>query len=940
MAAASFAQSNFLGGEWSEAFSGRTDHPNYKKAMKLCWNAYPTAEGSLVRRSGFNFIAATRSGVAGRLIPFDFANAVPYNLELSDTHLRMFNGPSLVFNDDSVSVTAISTATPAVVTIASDMGWTTGVQIQFGIDQPGYEDKFAILQNRQFTVTKLTGTTYSIADAISGAGVDGTTVNADFSHVTVTARSVLDLTSPWTGTTWADTRLVQEPTANVLLNPATKPYILTLTPKVGDTSTAAAVLAAANILDGPYLNIDTTGAFLQPILADVTKPNIVSFYISFPTWNTNISYNVGQLVVYTTGAYRSKIDDNLGNQPDTSTADWESVDAGVINGAAGFTSADIGRCVRILSEPPAWDVGTTYASDAPVLYDSLYYVSLKDANVGSIPGTDVTAWIPTTSTKVARWCWGRITATDTGLNPRFTCEIVGDQLLYVAHTPGAVIGTFRLGLYGGGGGNGWPSCGVFHQGRLWLGGAVPNRFDSSMSNQFLSFSPTGPDGTVADNNAISETINSTKINQIYWMTSAGQGILCGTKGGEWLVQASALNDPISPTNIQAHQVTSYGCANILPIQTGIATVFVQKYQRKAMEFLSDVFSGKYSAPDLSEAAKHATTSKIAELAYQEELAPIIWVRTGGGGIYGITYRRTSPFITDAPSFAAWHRTVHGGLLTNESIAVGPADSASATIDVLSTVVNDAAASARHVMTQVVPMNEASNLLEAHFLDDAVVPKNCLITTVGGKLGIQIYGLWHLNGQTVSVWATGLDCGDYSVASGTCFVPFGSDATGSFTQARIQALSPQTNLYGSVISRASTGSGATSYYFPLVVGHTYLTQCQLLRPSDPADSGARNGPALGKTRRAHYVAMQVYNCVNKSIKMGVLDTNHTVDRTLRDVIFASAGGTPINPEAVFTGVIRQTLDDDYNYDTMLYWKVTRPYPMNINQVGGFLHTQDV
>lgn len=938
MGAASFAQSNFLGGEWSEAFSGRTDHPNYKKALKLCWNAYPTVEGCLVRRPGFNFIAPTRSGVAGKLIDFDFAAEVPYNLELSDTHLRMFNGPKLVFNDDSVSVTAISTATPAVMTIASDKGWATGVQIQITANQATYPDKFAILKNRQLIVTRLTGTTYSLTDSVSGASVVGTTVNADFTHVAVTAQSVLDLTTPWTGSTWTNTRMIQEPTANILLNPAVKPYQLAITP-TADTSIATAVLASANMLDGPYLNIDATGAFLQPILADVTKPNIVSFYISFPTWSTNTSYNVGQLVVYTTGAYRSRVDDNLGNQPDTHATEWESVDAGIINGATGFTSADIGRCVRVLSEPPAWDVATTYATDDPVLYDGLYYTSLKDTNLAATPGADVTAWIPTTDTNVARWCWGRITATDTGLNPRFTCEIIGAQLLYVAHTPGAVIGTFRLGLYGGGGGNGWPSCGVFHGGRLWLGGAVPNRFDSSMSNQFLSFSPTGLDGTVADNNAISETFNSKKINQIYWMESAGQGILCGTKGGEWLVQASALNDPISPTNIQANQVTSYGCANILPVKTGIATVFVQKYQRKAMEFLSDVFSGKYSAPDLTEAAKHYTTAKIDELAYQEELSPIIWVRAGGG-IYGITYRRTSPFITDAPSFAAWHRTVHGGLLTNESIVVGPADSTDTTIDVLSTIVNDAAASARHVMTQVVPMNENSSVLESHFLDDAVVPYNCLVTTVGGVSGIQIYGLWHLNGQIVSVWACGLDCGDYAVVSGTCFVPFASDTNGEFTLALATSLSPLTNLYGSVVSRMSTGSGSAALFFPLVVGHTYLTQCQLLRPSDPADSGSRNGPALGKTRRAHYFAMQMFNCVTKSIEVGVKDANVAITPTLRKIAFQTPSGIAFSARSTFTGIYRATLDGDYNYDTMLYWRITRPYPMNINQAGLFLHTQDV
>lgn len=953
MADASFSQGNFLGGEWSLSFQGRIDHPNYKKAMAKCRNGMPQAEGSLVRRPGINFVAPTRSGAAGRLIAFQFPSGVPYSLELTDTHLRCLNGPSLVFNNDSVSVTAISTATPAVITIASDQGWATNTQIQFFLASPTYPDAGAVLQNRQYIVTRLTGTTYSIADSVTGTSIVGTTIGYDFTHAPATAKSILDVAAPWTGTTWQNTRLVQGSAYNALLNPAVKPYTLILTP-TADTTIATATLAAANMLDGPYLDVDTSGAFLQPFWADVTKTNMVSFYISFPNYDANISYNIGAFVISSSVAYKSLVDDNLGNTPASNPTFWAVADAGDINGAGtgGFTSADVGRCVRFLSEPAAYVAGTTYAADAPVKYNGVYYKSLGAGNVGNVPDANVDKWIITNDTATARWTWGRITSTGSGASPRFICEIIGDAMLYVTGAAGdTYVYSFRFGVYGGGGGHGWPACGVFHQGRLWLGGAVANRFDSSKSNDFFNFSPTGADGTVADNNAISGTFNSAEINQIYWMVTSGQGILCGTKGGEWLVQASSLNDPLSPTNIQANEVTHYGCANIPPIKTGLATVFVQKYQRKAMEFLADVFSGKFSAPDLTEAAKHLTAYKIQELAYQEEPIPTIWVRAldtqGNGQLLGITYRRTSPFITEAPSFAAWHaHTVTGtAAFTTDSIIVGPADQSATTVDVLSAVMNDTTAGYRKVVTMTVPRTEDDVRYAGHHLDDAVVPYNCLVTTVAGAQGLQIYGLHNFDGQDVDVWACGLDLGTFHVASGagTTFVPFGAGQTTAvqnlFTLALVQSFDGLTANFPTTISRASAGSGATAYRFPLAVGHTYTSEFQILRPGTAEEAGSRNGPPFGKTRRAHQGAIQVVNCVTGSIDIGVQDTNRTIASTLRSAAFKTQGNTAYAPTDLFTGIHWYNLDDDYNFDTMLYWRVTRPYPMIVCQIGAFVHTQD-
>ena len=54
-------------------------------------------------------------------------------------------------------------------------------------------------------------------------------------------------------------------------------------------------------------------------------------------------------------------------------------------------------------------------------------------------------------------------------------EIIGPPLLYTS----PVI-TWQLGAYSGT--TGFPTCGCYASGRLWLGGAIANRFDASVSN--------------------------------------------------------------------------------------------------------------------------------------------------------------------------------------------------------------------------------------------------------------------------------------------------------------------------------------------------------------------------------------------------------------------------------------------------------------------------
>ena len=449
---------------------------------------------------------------------------------------------------------------------------------------------------------------------------------------------------------------------------------------------------------------------------------------------------------------------------------------------------------------------------------------------------------------------------------------------------------------------------------------MPNRFDSSVSNGILggtvNFAPTDQFGVVAANNGISETLNSDSVNPIFWMQPDLQGIILGTQAGEYLVQAPT-NGPMSPTNIAARRVTKIGCANVEPRRTEHTNVFVQRYSQKLMEYFADVYSGKFSAPNIADKAQHITRVGIAELAYQQAVTPIIWGRGADGSLFGVTYKRDTLTTAQGPTFNGWHRHALGSGRIVESICVGP--SIGGNLDTLTMVTTDSVTGTRHVEVLTDSFDESSPLIDAWFLDDAVTPTSTISTSTASAGapygGLTLNGLWHLNGKVVSVFAAGLDCGDFLVTGGSCFVPYGDGVSagtggGLFTAAYVSSIAP----------------------FPIVVGFTYNSDGQMVRPILVADTGARLGPALGDLRRNHRYSMLLDNTLGLSV-CGSSFAN------LKPALFRQENGNAIPPLTTFSGVHQDSLVDDYTYDGMITWRVSRPYPANVIAISGNISTKD-
>lgn len=1080
MADANFAQTNFSGGEVSKFMQGRFDLPAYRTWLNSCLNALPIDTGAWVRRPGFQFAQTTRNGLTAKLVKFDFQQNAPYNMEFTDGFLRFFNGPSLVTTNDSQAIVSISAANPAVVQTTTAHGWSTGNQVLFSL----LNSTCATLQNRQFLITVTDSTHFSLQDPITLATIDGSTLT-DF--VSGTVSRVLEIVTPYLLGDWSSVRSVQAERTAVLLQGTTKPEVLTATP-LPSPSFATFALAQSDFKDGPYLD---------PIPTSVATPSalngVITLTFAFTAYDATVAYGIGDFATSAGIGYQSLTAANQNNTPAGSPTNWLPVNGGAAVGTNGFIASDIGRSIRLFSEPPAWNIASTYSLAQIVAYNGAYFTATGAIAAGVIPGTS-TSWA--VATNAALWTWGQITAisaaglinpvlpgsvnigsltqsgglaaafdgvvsktitssasftfptsltditfsqyigknysgasaqriasatvfgtSDDGIAFGVTSDGTGTLIgvpassmslvLRAKHTAPAsasdgtslggtgpivntsgsltiasndevtaweyiwieiqlvfhngsgnlleisigtaqvefftpnvangsvvslqirgpallysgVIRTWRLGVFSGT--TGWPTCGTYHEGRLWLSGVVGNRIDSSRSNDLFNFAPTNTDGSVPVNSAISYTFDAPDVNPIYWMEPDLQGIICGTQAGEWLLHPPTAG-PMAPTNIAAQRVTKIGVANIEPRRTDHTTVFVQKFARRIMEYFADVFSGKFTAPDVSMTAKHLTAGYIDEIAYQQELAPIIWSRVDGA-LRGCTYRRDSLMSSQGPTMAGWHRHVLGSDRTIESIVVGP--STDGNLDALAMVTNDTTSGIRHVEILTNIYEEGDALADAWYLDDAVVPASTTSSDVTPLPygGLTLNGLWHLNGKTVQVFAAGLDCGqrspgaetftDFVVSNGSLTVPYADGVSAG----------PGAGLFTFDFAAAAVAAGQ------IVVGFTYTSDGQIVRPNTPQESGARNGPAFGKKRRSQKYAILVEATAGLSIG--------TTFTGLYPILFKDVTGIALAAGQTYSGVYKDTLKDDYSYDGMLCWRVTRPFPANVMAIGPSLHTQD-
>ena len=439
-------------------------------------------------------------------------------------------------------------------------------------------------------------------------------------------------------------------------------------------------------------------------------------------------------------------------------------------------------------------------------------------------------------------------------------------------TSTAAKSAWRLGIWSDT--TGFPTCGTFYEDRLFLAGAAtyPQRLDGSKSGVYTNFSPSATDGTVANDNGVSFVLNSDDVNAIKWMAANEKGLLAGTSRGEWQIRPSSAVEGLTPTNISGKPSTRHGSADVAPIAAGKAVLFVQRANRKVRELAYVFESDGFKAPDMTLLAEHITRPSLDEIAYQEQPQAIVWGVRGDGVLLGLTYERDQDVV-------AWHRHELGGQSNSAGTAIPVVESVAcvptpdATRDELYVIVQRYVNGATRRYVEYM-----SKIWEVEDEQEDAFHVDCGWTTVNSPVTDTVTGLWHLEGESVGVYVDG-------------------------------TVHPNVTVTNGKVTLSRTGTIITLGYFYDSDGQTM-----------PIDGGAQDGSAQGKVKRIHRVGFWLVDTLG--LKYG------PATDLLTEILVRNWGDNYGEATPLFTGVVRERFEGEYDKLGQVYWRAAGPFPATV------------
>lgn len=250
-----------------------------------------------------------------------------------------------------------------------------------------------------------------------------------------------------------------------------------------------------------------------------------------------------------------------------------------INGGAGFTSADIGRQVRVLC--------TT-------------------------------------------WCWFTITAVTNTTTVTVTSQSAG-----ASHT---AVTSWRLGAVAQS--QGYFSSVEFYKGRLvWANTRQnPRAAWPSMANLPFRNDPSAPDGTVTSEHGFMIEVLAGSQDGILWMKESSR-LQLGTASAIRTIGPNANGDEFGPRTYEEDLGVHSGTVSVLPTVAGPSTVHVGRFGLSLNDLYYDYQANGLVAPDISALSEHLLDASIVRLAYVQTPDSIIYGLLSNGKWFGATYDR-------------------------------------------------------------------------------------------------------------------------------------------------------------------------------------------------------------------------------------------------------------------------------------------------------------
>lgn len=219
------SQKAFSGGEISPSLYARTDVGKYYNSVKTMRNFFTMRHGGAQNRAGTKFICEVKDSTKRvRLIPFIFSRSVSYVLEFGNLYMRVIKNGAQVTNT-AQNISAISNANPAVLTYVGADNYANGDEIVIsGIVGPIGQ----YLNGRNFKVAGLDAGANTVQlNYLDGTPVNSTSFGAYTSGGTIA--EVYTLTTTYVEANLQDLKFAQSGDVMTIVHPTYPPAELSRT---------------------------------------------------------------------------------------------------------------------------------------------------------------------------------------------------------------------------------------------------------------------------------------------------------------------------------------------------------------------------------------------------------------------------------------------------------------------------------------------------------------------------------------------------------------------------------------------------------------------------------------------------------------------------------------------------------------------------------------
>jgi hypothetical protein len=918
---------SFNAGEFSELLEGRVDLDRYPSSLRSLVNYIAAPQGPAISRSGTAFVAPVADETKySALLPFVFSNEQAKVLEFAQDRIRFFDEDGIqVYTAVAADVT--SSAGAAIVVNAPGLGAAVGDQVVLSGFPAAYN-----LNGEIANITAKTGDDYTLDKLYPNE----TVVDGQVSRV-------YHVPCAYTETQLKALRFVQSVDVLYLLASTARPRKLS---RFGDYDWR---LETVEFEDGPYMPVNATSTTLTPSATGNAIPNMTSntapsgtcagsgnrpsvagtksspveflgrdltysldaseFYYAFDNdddtyWASDaeqegyIQYTPAAGFVcdgYTVYAAKDNQDTSYTAKdyaPSTFTFEgYDGADWVVLDEQEDYVLYDGSKSVFIELDNEtsyeAYRLNVTKLTRNGLIEPRVRRLVMreKDAASFTLTASAVTGINNDTgfqSTDVGRLVrlkgsdqsWRSCEITAVASTTEVTVKLLGEPLLDLKP-----IKQWRLGYWSDT--TGWPAVGTFFEDRFWLAGSeeFPDLFAGSVVGGYETFSQTDTFGVVLDDNAVVGRLNSRRLSRIRWLSSDARGLLLGTGSEEYTISAPN-SEPLTARNIAARPATRRGSADVEPVRVDSQTLYVQRSGRAVREFAFVFEADGYKSPSMSQLASHLGAVPFVEMDYAAEPHSIIWVRRADGSLVGLTYNRDENVV-------GWHRhDLAGGLIDTLAVVPQKDQLQDALWVVVRRTVNGQSRRYLERLTRFWDFD--TTLANAHFVD-------CGLRYTGPAVDT-VYGLQHLEGETVYGLIDARPVGPLTVTNGTVKLPYEGEN--------------------------------------IVLGLGYDSEGVLPR----LENGAADGTAQGKVKRVQSLVVNVWNSFNGQV--GVY--NEQEGAFVYEPLEYPGRFDEFEDAELYTGEIGPfNPSPGYDMKGLIAFKRPKesPLPFNIVAIMPQMHTQD-